>query len=62
MMLLIVYSLTESICLQYFANDKGEAINSVKQVNVGDDVMLTVKDGQIKAKTYDITEGVYNGK
>lgn len=46
----------------YFANDKGEAINSVKQVNVGDDVMLTVKDGQIKAKTYDITEGVYNGK
>ena len=28
----------------------------------GDDVMLTVKDGQIKAKTYDITEGVYNGK
>lgn len=46
----------------YFANDKGKAINSVKQVNVGDDVMLTVKDGQIKAKTYDITEGVYNGK
>ena len=46
----------------YFTNDKGEAINSVKQVNVGDDVMLTVKDGQIKAKTYDITEGVYNGK
>ena len=46
----------------YFANDKGEAINSVKQVNVGDDVMLTVKDEQIKAKTYDITEGVYNGK
>ncbi len=46
----------------YFSNDKGEAINSVKQVNVGDDVMLTVKDGQIKAKTYDITEGVYNGK
>lgn len=46
----------------YFTNDKGEAINSVKQVNVGDDVMLTVKDGQIKAKTYDITEGFYNGK
>lgn len=46
----------------YFSNDKGEAINSVKQVNVGEDVMLTVKDGQIKAKTYDITEGVYNGK
>lgn len=46
----------------YFTNDKGEAINSVKQVNVGDDVMLTIKDGQIKAKTYDITEGVYNGK
>ena len=29
---------------------RAEAINSVKQVNVGDDVMLTVKDGQIKEK------------
>ena len=28
----------------YFANDKGEAINSVNEVNVGDDVMLSVKD------------------